>query len=393
MEAKNQEFETQEQNIQINNNNIKGENDMTKQSELTAETSGTDNGESKKDIKEATNPSTEAVDENSVIPEKNDTPSAEVEPESAISWDFAVTADSTALCEITDIIIDDDGDLFGNSDLKDDVDAFLSGETKFQSDEHKLRTGQELFQKFYAQHNRAWSGVKGTFAEYAVSIGIFLIALKSLMKSCGYKWEPWAAKNLPFINPKTRQTYMQLGKVQGISNHLHFGKERLLLLASATKGMDGDDPIGDFLKTYDLAFNPEEEIDLDAYKEAVDLALDHKRLKKADIDVKMESLKKYRADGKKVSSNLIERLKAVQAGVGDPNEYLEDPPDDDDYKDREKAKSFQKSATSLIGTINWISDRKEYLKGIEISVIDELADEISKLKKLVIEVEAEKSKQ
>ena len=115
-----------------------------------------------------------------------------------------------------------------------------------------------------------------------------------------------------------------------------------MLLASATKGMDGDDPIGDFLKTYDLAFNPEEEIDLDAYKEAVDLALVHKRLKKAGIDVKMESLKKYQADGKKVSSGLIERLKAVQAGDGDPNEYLEDPPDDDDYKDREKAKSFQK---------------------------------------------------
>ncbi len=391
MEAKNQEFKTQEQNIQINNNNGKGENDMTKQSELTAETSGTDNGESKKDIKEATNPSTEAVDENSVIPEKDDTPSAKVEPKSAISWDFAVTADSTALCEITDIIIDDDGDLFGNSDLKDDVDAFLSGETKFRSDEHKLQTGQELLQKFYAQHNRAWSGVKGTFAEYAVSIGIFLIALKSLMKSCGYQWEVWAAKYLPFMNPKTRQTYMKLGKVQGIGNHLHFGKERLVLLASATKEMGGDDPIGDFLKTYDLAFNPEEEIDLDAYKEAVDHALDHKRLKKADIDVKMESLKKYRADGKKVNSNLIERLRAVQAGVGDPNEYLEHPPAD--YKDREKAKSFQKSATSLIGTINWISGHKEYLKGIEMSVIDELADEISKLKKLVTEVEAEKSKQ
>ena len=47
MEAKNQEFKTQEQNIQINNNNIIGDNDMTKQSELTAETSGTDNGGSK----------------------------------------------------------------------------------------------------------------------------------------------------------------------------------------------------------------------------------------------------------------------------------------------------------------------------------------------------------
>jgi len=393
MEAKNQEFKTKEQNIQINNNNSKGENDMTKQSELTAETSGTDNGESKKDIKEATNPSTEAVDENSVIPEKDDTPSAKVEPESAISWDFAVTADSTALCEITDIIIDDDGDQFGDSDLMDEVDAFLAGEIKFESDKHKLQAGQELLRKFYAQYNRAWSGVKGTFAEYAVSMGVFLIALKSLMKACGEKWEPWAAINLPFMSPRTRQAFMQLGKVPGIENHLYFGKERLVLLAGAVKGMDGDDPIGDFLKTYELAFNPEEEINLDAYKDAVDLALFHKRLKKAGISTKMESLKKYQADGNKVSSGLIERLKAVQAGKGDPNEYLENPLDDGDYKDREKAKSFKKVATSLVGTINWIAGHEEFIRQVDVSMIDELTTELSKLKQLVIEAEAAKTKQ
>jgi len=392
MEAKNQESKTQEQNIQINNN-IKGENDMTKQSELTAETSGTDNGKSKKDMKEATNSSTEAVDENSVIPEKNDTPSAEVEPESAISWDFAVTADSTSLCEISNIIVEDDGDQFGDSDLMDEVDAFLTGEIKFESDNLKLRAGQELLRKFYAQYNRAWSGVKGTFAEYAVSLGIFLIALKSLMKACGEKWEPWAAINLPFMSPRTRQAFMQLGKVQGINNHLHLGKERMILLESATRGMDGDDRIGDFLKTYDLAFNPEEEIDLDAYKEAVDLAIFHKRLKKADINVKMESLKKYQADGNKVSSGLIERLKAVQAGKGDPNEYLENPLDDDDYKDREKAKSFKKVATSLVGTINWIAGHEEFIRQVDVSMIDELTTELSKLKQLVIEAEAAETKQ
>ena len=120
MEVKNQESKTQEQNIQINNN-IKGDNEMTKQSKLTAETSGTDNGKSKKDMKEATNPSTEAVDENSVVPEKDDTPSTEVESEPTIPWDFAVTADSTSLCEISNIIVEDDGDQFGDSDLMDEV--------------------------------------------------------------------------------------------------------------------------------------------------------------------------------------------------------------------------------------------------------------------------------
>jgi hypothetical protein len=393
MEAKNQEFKTKEQNIQINNNNNKGEKDMTKQSELTAETRGTDNSESKKDIKEATNPSTEAVDENSVIPEKDDTPSAEVEPKSAISWDFAVTADSTTLCGISNIIVEDDGDQFGDSELMDEVDAFLAGEIKFESDKLKLRAGQELLRKFYAQYNRAWSGVKGTFAEYAVSLGIFLIALKSLMKACGEKWEPWAAINLPFMSPRTRQAFMQIGKVPGIENHLYFGKERLVFLARAVKGMDGDDPIGDFLKTYELAFNPEEEINLDAYKDAVDLALFHKRLKKAGISTKMESLKKYQADGNKVSSGLIERLKAVQAGKGDPNEYLENPLDDSDYKDREKAKSFKKVATSLVGTINWIAGHEEFIRQVDLSMIDELTTELSKLKQLVIEAEAAETKQ
>ena len=392
MEVKNQESKTQEQNIQINNN-IKGENDMTKQSELTAETSGTDNGKSKKDMKEATNPSTEAVDENSVVPEKDDTPSTEVESEPTIPWDFAVTADSTSLCEISNIIVEDDGDQFGDSDLMDEVDAFLAGEIKFESNKHRLRAGQELLRKFYAQYNRAWSGIKGTFAEYAVSLGIFLIALKAMMKACGEKWEPWAAINLPFMSPRTRQAFMQLGKVPAIENHLYFGKERLVLLAGAVKGMDGDDPIGDFLKTYDLAFNPEEEINLDAYKDAVDLALFHKRLKKAGISTKMESLKKYQADGNKISSGLIERLRAVQAGKGDPNEYLENPLDDDDYKDREKAKSFKKVATSLVGTINWIAGHEEFIRQVDVSMIDELTTELSKLKQLVIEAEAAETKQ
>lgn len=388
---RNQESKTQEQNLQINNNN-KGENDMTKQLELSAETSGTDNDESNKDIKEATNPSTKVVDENGTIPEKDDTPSAEVEPESAIPLEFALTADSTSLCEITNIIVEDDGDFFGDSDLRGEINTFLEGGTKFETDKLKLEAGQELFRRYYAQYNRAWSGVKGTFAEYAIALGIFLIELKSMVKACGEKWEPWAAVNLLFISPRTRQSFMQLAKVPGIDKHAPLGKERLLLLASATKGMGGDDRIGDFLKSHNLEFDPEAEIDLDAYKEAVDLALDYERLKKAGIDLQIESLKKYRADGKKVDASLIKVLKAVEAADGDPNKHLTDPPSGGSDNDEKKAKSFKKIATSLVGTINWISKHKDFIKKVDVAVIDNLTMELSKLKQLIIEAEATQTK-
>ena len=86
---------------------------------------------------EIVDPSEDAADENGTITDEEVTPPAE-EKKSATPWDFALTNDSTALCAITDIIIDDDGDLLGDSDLMDEVDAFLSGETKFKSDIEEL---------------------------------------------------------------------------------------------------------------------------------------------------------------------------------------------------------------------------------------------------------------
>ncbi len=182
----------------------------------------------------------------------------EDDPDSAtaLSWDLALTCDSTALNEISNIIIEDDGELLGDSDLLDSVEAFLDGKAEFGTDIEKLQAGQELTRKFFAQQNLAMSGVVGTFSGYTVQTGRLLIALKPLVKAIGEKWETWAAKNLKFMAPRTRQACMQLAKVPGIDNHLHFGKERLLLLAGAVKGVDGDDPIGDLLRKYDLGSTP-----------------------------------------------------------------------------------------------------------------------------------------
>jgi hypothetical protein len=302
----------------------------------------------------------------------------------ALSWDLALTCDSTGLNAITQIIVEDDGDLLGDPDLIDRLEAFLKGDTKFDTDKKKLQAGQKLLREFYAKHNRAWSGVVGTFTDYAVQIGRLLIVLKALMKACGEKWEPWAAENLKFMAPRTRQANMQLAKVPGIDKHLHFGKERLLLLAAATKGAGGDDPIGEFLKRYNLGFDPAEEIDLDAYKDAVDLALDFERLKKAGLSVDIEALKMFKADGKKVGASLIDTLKIIEKTDGDPNKYLRDPDDDDDSIEGEKkAQSFQKIAITLAGTIDWLSSHEEFAKDVDVAKIDELAAKLAELRRLI----------
>ena len=315
--------------------------------------------------------------------EDEDDSGGEPEPEPKLTWDFPLSSDSTALNLVTDVMVEDDGDLLGDSDLLDSVEAFVDGKTKFDSITEKLQAGRELTRKFFAQQNLAMSGVFATYAGYTVQTGKLLIALKPLVKATGEKWEPWAAENLKFMAPRTRQACMQLAKVSGIEKHLHFNKERLLLLAGAVKGADGDDPIGDFLRRHNLGFDPTEEIDLDAYKDAVDLVLDFERLKKAGLDVEMESLKQFRADGNKVTTGLIKVLKAVKAANGDPNKHLTDPSSGGSDDGEKKAKSFKKIATTLAGTIDWIDGHREFIDHVDLDTIDELSSKLEALKALI----------
>ena len=177
---------------------------------------------------------------------------------------------------------------------------------------------------------------------------------------------------------------MQLAAVPGIDGYLHLNKERLLLLDSATKPYTSDDPIGDFLKRHELYFDPEAEIDLDAYKEAVDIALDHDRFQNAGVVVEKDSIRQYKMDGKKIDASLIKVLKAVQKSEGDPNKTLTEPdPDDDDDSGEKRVQSFKKLAVSLLGTIAWIVDHPDYLDQVESDKIGELEEKLGALKRMI----------
>ena len=346
------------------------------------------------DTKTDTDQSAE-IPEDQVIPESEtqgeddritgNQPESDIESDSqtVIPDELALCSDSTAVHDVITLIEEDDGDLIG-SDVSDEVEDFLNPDMKYESKEAKLTAGHDLLRRYFSQHNRSWSAVLGTFAGYAVTTGRILIELKALAKECDKKWEPWAAENLAFMSPRTRQAFMQLAAVPAIDDYPHFGKERLLLLAAATKPYTSDDPIGDFLKAHDLYFDPEAEIDLDAYKEAVDIALDHDRLKNAGVVVRKDSIRKYKMDGKKINTSLINVLKTVQRSGGDPNKSLTDPIIDDDSQNGEKrVQSFKKLAVSLLGTIEWIVGHPDFFDQVDADKIEELEDKLGALKRLI----------
>ena len=333
----------------------------------------------------------EAMD---IITDKDDARQVETEQETAPAWDLSSTADSTSLSQVTEIIVEDDGDLLGGSDDIDQLEAFLSGETEFENNEQKLQAGQQILRNFYAKHNQAWAGIIGTFSVYAIQQGKLLISLKKLVKDCGRTWGLWAADNLGFMHERTRQSFMQIASTPGVEKHTYLGKERLILLSNVTNGIDSEDPIGDLLGRHNLRPDPTEEIDLDAYKKAVDVAIFYERLKKVDVEVNIETIRKYYADKKPLNADLIKILKAIKNSGGNPEEHLSAPPDDDDTIDgQKKAMSFKKIAISLLGTISWISNHTEFIDKIDIDKIDELTENLNTLKRLVEESTTPKESQ
>jgi hypothetical protein len=248
-----------------------------------------------------------------------------------------------------------------------------------------LSAGRRLFRRCFKQFNKSWNGITGTYTHYAIQLGRLLLVLKDLVKKCGHKWEPWAAEYLPFIKARTRQVYMRIAAVPSIETFASFGIERLNEIVSVIKGFEGRNPIADFLATHDLRFDPEAETDLDEFKEKVDLALDSERIRKAGIEVSLDSIHQYKQDGKKVGASLINVLKAVQKSGGDPNRHLIDPSEVEDNDGERRVQSFKKLAVSLLGTIDWIANNRDFIDKVDADKIDELTEKLSVLKRLVTE--------
>ena len=248
-------------------------------------------------------------------------------------------------------------------------------------------------------------------AERAISLGLVLIELKSLVKMSDEKWEEWAAENLPFIGKRNRQKYMLLARRNDCHRYTDLGLERLEMLASTTKNdSDNEDPIGAFMSKHGITVEETSELDLEEFKVQVDTALNREKLEKRGINVSPELVETATRQGKSFDKAQLKKLATIQRDGGNPEAYLRDPssvrkqkeeaeppaeeecePPTEDVESEstaeeegeppveDKVEKFKALADEMIQTVDDILQCPEQISKIDPDSIDELIEKLMEL--------------
>lgn len=225
----------------------------------------------------------------------------------------------------------DQGNLLGNQPLFRDfqkAEEILNDESK--SFEEKISESKDILTRFCAFYNFSDHKIKAVFADYAIMIGKFLLAMKDFLHRARKKdkkipiWGVWAEDNLSFIGERTRQNYMKAAARTDAINYSFFGLERLLHLIDATEHLTGPDPIGSFLRTNKISFDPgDDELKMHEFKVEVDVALAVEKARENKVNLDPAKVKELIVFGAEVDRKLIADCKQIADSGGDPNKYLD----------------------------------------------------------------------
>ena len=319
--------------------------------------------------------------------------------------DDQMTIDSSSVIEITNIVINDEGDALGDDELYSEMNDFIKDPSSSKTEksdpevendetsdkqtkkETSLQTGLDLLKRFHARFNAAMFGIESTFTAYAIMQGKALNILKKEVKENGDKWEAWAAKNLNFMKERTRQKFMLLAKRTYCHNYKHLGQERLLLLLGATNppSANNADPIGNFLKDYGIEVDETKEGSLSDFKCHVDAALTMERLKRKSIEADFDKVLSIYQNGAKVEGKHIKNMALLKANKGDANEYIEKLAANQGEEEAligadKKVESIRKLTARLKDSVNFVFEKRgeiveanfnDQIKALEI-VLDSL---------------------
>ena len=295
--------------------------------------------------------------------------------------------DSTSVQDIQIVMTGDNGDMLGDSELYVDVGNYNSDILSDESltNAEKLTAGLDLLERSFVQSNKAWNGVEGVFTDYAIEQGKTLHILKKLVKKDGGKWGVWAAENIKCMSERTRQDYMLLAEREDAHPYSWAGKQRLLLLISATKNMEGDDPIGDLLREYGIEIEVEGEMLLSEFKAQVDAALATSKVRKAGVNVDFEKMKGVIEVGVKTDNQFIKNLDNIQKSGGDPNNHLErlhmnQGQEENIFEPENRYESFVKLAAKMKSTITAMLRHAELAGVIDFAQVQSLEVKLAELK-------------
>lgn len=263
-------------------------------------------------------------------------------------------SDSTCVNEITEVSIVDDHE----AEFEDQLKSWAKKSSKVKPDQVDtlINEGIEIMEQITADTNRYINHMTMSHAKRAIIVGTIGNKLKPLVKQKGDSWSDWADKNLAFIGRRNRERYMMIAKRADSHPYTFLGIDRLEMLCSATKKAEGKDPIGDLLRCHDITFDPEAEINLQAFKAKIDATLSSQRLAKQGLTVDFNLIVNLLCIGVEVDNSLIRTLSTIQNSGGDPARHLENlvSSGGKETVDSESAgnpKDFNKLSNRLIQTI------------------------------------------
>jgi hypothetical protein len=191
-----------------------------------------------------------------------------------------------------------------------------------------------------------------------------------LIKGSEKPWGAWAEEHLPFIAKRNREKYMLIGSRPDCWPFSFLGVDRLEMLCSVTREMEGKDRIGDLLEKYKIPFDETMELNMSAFKAMVDAAINNERLVKSGITINFNLITNIVNLGVDFDKSLIRRLKDIMDCGGNPEALLQKISltggrEDMDVTPEKRLQDFNTLTNRLIKTLDYIMGDQDQLVKID----------------------------
>jgi hypothetical protein len=301
-------------------------------------------------------------------------------------WSYVGT-DSTAVNEITVVAVGAEADL-----ENEELDSWLEENTQPEKDiskEQLIEQGIKLAQSISAAANREMNLAQHYFASRAIFLGLICLRLKELIKGSKKPWGSWAEENLPFIAKRNRGKYMFIASRPDSHPFKFLGVDRMEILCSVTKEMEGENRIGNLLRKYEIPFDSEMEMNINEFKALIDTAVANEKLLKSDLIVDLNMVANVVNIGIQFDKAMIRRLKEVKKCGGNPETLLQQialtgGKDDNEPTPEKRLQDFNHLGNRLLVTLDFIEKDQDQLVKIDRETFRKLIEKLQSIQELGI---------
>ncbi len=326
----------------------------------------------------------EATESKAVVVPQPTAPMVPAEPETEL-WSYMGT-DNTGFTDIAIVSVEDED--------RQLIKTWMGKIKKTQkgqkiSYENDIQEGISLIKSISCEANKLINIANRNFADRAISIGMICHRLKQLIRGDKRPWAVWAEENLPFIAKRNREKYMLLASRPDCWPFSFLGVDRLEMLCSVTKDIEGTNRIGDLFKKYEIPYDENMEISMGEFKTMIDAAINHERLVNNGLTINFNLVTNIVNLGVDFDKALIQRMKDVRDCGGNPENLLQKialtgGKEDTESSPEKRLQDFNHLSNRLIKTLDFIVADQNQLAKIDRDTFRLLIEKLASIQELGI---------